>query len=176
MKKILIMIAIFSVIACKNETKEQRNNTFVALDETNKGTSSPKFTDYKNYKGGATSLDDLKGKFVYIDVWATWCGPCRDEIPYLKELEKEFRNENIAFVSISVDDVEDHQAWKDMVATNKMEGVQLFANGDAQFMNDYGIESIPRFILVDAKGNILDYDTYRPSDPLLKESLHTLLK
>ncbi|HBK71100.1 MAG TPA: hypothetical protein DDZ39_05485 [Flavobacteriaceae bacterium] len=175
MKKILIMVAIFSVIACKNETKEQGNNTFVSLDETNNGTPSPKFTDYKNYKGGTTSLDDLKGKFVYIDVWATWCGPCRDEIPYLKEIEKEFRNKNIAFVSISVDDVEDQQAWKDMVATNEMEGVQLFANGDTQFMNDYGIETIPRFILVDDKGNIMDYDTYLPSDPLLKESLNALL-
>jgi len=175
MKKILIMIAVFSIIACKNETKKQNKNTFIALDETNKGEPSPKFNNYNNYKGGTTSLDDLKGKYVYIDVWATWCGPCRQEIPYLKELEKEFRNKNIAFVSISADDVGDQQTWKDMVETNEMEGIQLFANGDTQFMEDYNIGTIPRFILIDDKGNIIDYDTYMPSDPLAKDALNALL-
>ncbi|MBJ2175707.1 TlpA family protein disulfide reductase [Aureibaculum sp. A20] len=176
MKKILIIIAFFSIIACKSNSKEEKYNAFVSYDETKKGTVSPTFTNYKNYKGGTTSLEDLKGKFIYVDVWATWCGPCRDEIPYLKEIEKEFRDENIAFVSISVDDLEDEQAWKAMVEENEMKGIQLFANGDTNFMNEYGIESIPRVILIDDEGKIMDYDTYLPSDPFLKESLTALLK
>ena len=67
------------------------------------GAASPTFTNYENYAGGTTSLEDLKGKYVYVDVWATWCGPCKREIPSLKKVEKEFHGKNIEFVSISVD-------------------------------------------------------------------------
>ena len=48
---------------------------------------APSF-DYENHKGGKTKLEDLRGKYVYIDVWATWCGPCRAEIPHLKKVEE----------------------------------------------------------------------------------------
>lgn len=176
MKKVLLIIAVFSIVACKSNSKEERYNSFISYDDTKKGTVSPKFTDYENYKGGTTSLADLNGKFVYIDIWATWCGPCKEEMPYLKELEKEFRDENIAFVSISIDDIEDQQVWKEMVKTYEMEGVQLFANGDTQFLDAYGIDAVPRFILLDEEGAIMDYDTYIPSDPFLRESLNKLLK
>ena len=59
------------------------------------------------------SLSDLKGKYVYIDVWATWCGPCNAEIPHLKKLEEEFEGRNIYFVSISCDD--SRNAWERFV-------------------------------------------------------------
>jgi thiol-disulfide isomerase/thioredoxin len=65
------------------------------------GKPSPVF-DYENHKGGKTSLESLKGSYVYVDVWATWCGPCRQEIPLLK-VEQQFEGKNIKFVSISVD-------------------------------------------------------------------------
>ena len=140
-----------------------------------KGTPSPKFTNYENYNGGTTSLDDLKGKFVYIDVWATWCGPCKVEIPYLKEVEKEFHDKNIAFVSISVDKLGAYEAWKKMIAEKEMGGIQLFAGSDSKFAEDYQIDGIPRFILIDDKGNIVNPDAPRPSNPKLKEVLDGLL-
>jgi len=140
-----------------------------------KGTPSPKFTNYENYNGGTTSLDDLKGKFVYIDVWATWCGPCKVEIPYLKEVEKEFHDKNIAFVSISVDKIGAYEAWKKMIAEKEMGGIQLFAGTDSKFAEDFQIDGIPRFILIDDKGNIVNPDAPRPSNPKLKEVLNGLL-
>lgn len=73
---------------------------------------SPIFENFENIKGGTTSLKDLKGKYVYIDVWATWCGPCKAEIPHLKSLEEKYQGKNIVFVSISVDSKEDHDAWQ----------------------------------------------------------------
>jgi len=139
------------------------------------GTPSPKFSNYENHKGGTTSLDDLKGKYVYVDVWATWCGPCKREIPYLKEVEKEFHGKNIEFVSISIDKLGAHEAWKQMVSEKELGGIQLFAGNDLQFINDYGIEGIPRFILIDDKGNIVNSDAQRPSNPKLKEVLNGLL-
>ncbi len=140
-----------------------------------KGTPSPKFTNYENHKGGTTSLDDLKGKYVYVDVWATWCGPCKREIPYLKEVEKEFHGKNIEFVSISIDKIGAHEAWKNMVTEKKLGGIQLFAGDDLQFVNDYGIEGIPRFILIDNKGDIINPDAPRPSNPNLTKVLNGLL-
>jgi thiol-disulfide isomerase/thioredoxin len=136
-----------------------------------KGKVSPTFEDYENFNGGTTSLSDLKGKYVYIDVWATWCAPCKAEIPYLKALEKEYQNKNIQFVSISVDKPEAHEAWKQMVEKEELGGIQLFAdaNFESKFILDYGINAIPRFILIDPNGNIVDSDAERPSSPKLKE-------
>lgn len=135
-----------------------------------KGNVSPKFTDYENFKGGKTSLDDLKGKYVYVDVWATWCGPCKAEIPFLQEVEKAYDGKNIAFVSISVDVTKDHEKWKEMVAEKQLGGIQLFAdnNWKSQFVTDYRINGIPRFILIDPQGNIVSADAPRPSSDDLK--------
>lgn len=129
-----------------------------------KGKPSPKFVNYENYKGGKTSLDDLKGKFVYMDLWATWCKPCLGEIPALKELEEEYRGKNIEFVSISTDRKGDYQKWKDMVKEKDLKGVQLYFGEDMAFMQEYNVTSIPRFILVDPNGNIVDANAPRPSE------------
>ena len=141
------------------------------LARLGKGKASPVFAGYENFKGGKTSLTDLKGKYVYIDVWATWCAPCKAEIPFLKALEKEFVGKNIQFVSISVDKPEAHDTWEKMVADEQLGGEQLFAdnNFESQFILDYGINAIPRFILIDTEGNIVEADAPRPSDPKIKE-------
>lgn len=142
-----------------------------------KGKPSPKFT-FENHKGGKTTLDSFKGKYVYIDVWATWCGPCRGEIPYLKKVEEKYHGKNIEFVSVSIDDAEDHQTWKDFVTNKQLGGTQLYAENawENAFIQGYGVNSIPRFILIDPKGNVVDGDAKRPSDPELTAQLDKLLK
>ncbi len=136
-----------------------------------KGNPSPIFENYESILGGKVSLKDLKGKYVYIDVWATWCAPCKVEIPYLKSLEKEYHGKNIQFVSISVDKPEAYETWKKMVKDQELGGVQLYAdaNFESKFILEYGINSIPRFILLDPNGNIVEADALRPSNPKLKE-------
>ncbi|WP_162126692.1 TlpA family protein disulfide reductase [Flavobacterium phycosphaerae] len=138
---------------------------------------APNF-DYENHKGGKTSLESLRGKYVYIDVWATWCGPCRAEIPFLKTIEKQYEGKNVEFVSISVDVEKDHDKWKNFVTEKSLEGTQLYA--DKNFMSDFirafKINSIPRFILIDPKGVVVDADALRPSNPKLTEQLDGLLK
>jgi len=139
-------------------------------------TVSPSF-DYENHKGGKTKLEDFKGKYVYIDVWATWCGPCRAEIPFLKQTEELYRDKNIVFVSISIDVDKDHDKWKNFVSEKQLGGIQLFAdkNWYSDFMISYGINSIPRFILIDPDGNVVKGNASRPSSPELKEELDKLL-
>jgi thiol-disulfide isomerase/thioredoxin len=112
-----------------------------------------------------------------MDIWATWCGPCLKEIPSLKSVEKQFEGKNIEFVSISVDEgrgykgdvAAAYKGWKKMVATKELSGMQLMAdNGFAsKFIKDYKINGIPRFILIDPDGNIINADAPRPSDPQL---------
>ena len=146
--------------------------------ELAKGAASPSFEGYENYDGGTTSLSDLKGKYTYIDVWATWCGPCKAEIPSLKALEKEYHGKNIQFVSLSIDDDRTHGGswdkarsdWKAMVADKELGGIQLLApeGWKSEFIRAYKINGIPRFILIDPDGNIVSPDAPRPSSPKLK--------
>ena len=72
------------------EHKDELSKSYNILKTTAKGQPAPKFKDFENYAGGTTSLDDLlgKGKYLYIDVWATWCAYCKREIPLLKKLEE----------------------------------------------------------------------------------------
>lgn len=140
------------------------------------GMPSPEFTDYENYAGGTSSLKDYRGSYVYIDVWATWCGPCKYEIPFLEKVEEEYHDKNIKFVSLSIDSEKDKQKWRDMIAAKKMSGIQILADKDyaSQFIQDYFIFGIPRFILIDPKGNIVNYDAPRPSEEKLKTLFNSL--
>lgn len=146
----------------------------VALKKMN-GTESPKFVDYENYDGTKTSLDDFKGKYVYIDLWATWCGPCKKEIPFLKEVEKAYHDKNIAFVSISMDRKNAYNTWRKMIEEKEMTGVQLYSNEDKEFPLAYNVTGIPRFILIDPQGVIIDSYAPNPSSPELKVLLDKLL-
>ena len=148
-----------------------------------KGTPSPTFSNYENDNGSKSSLSDFRGKFVYIDVWATWCGPCKAEIPSLKKLESQYKTKNIEFISISVDDArrsgsmeKAHTAWKTMVKDKQLTGTQLFTgNGwKTDFIQDFKINAIPRFLLIDPKGDIIDADAPRPSSKRLIELLSEL--
>ncbi len=153
-----------------NYDKEHGN--YAALK---KGTPSPKF-NYPNTKGENVSLDDFKGKYVYVDVWATWCGPCKREIPFLKELDNEFKGKNIAIVSLSIDKMEHKDKWLKMVADENLQGIQIMADKEwnSDFVRAYNIQGIPRFILIDKDGNILDANAPRPSNPGLKELFNSL--
>ena len=141
------------------------------------GIASPSF-DYENHKGGKTKLEDLRGKYVYIDVWATWCGPCIAEIPHLKKVEEKYHGKNIEFVSISVDTEKDYEKWKKMVVSKELGGIQLFAdkNWTSDFIKAYGINAIPRFILIGPDGKVIKADAARPSSASLTELLDGLVK
>ncbi len=141
------------------------------------GTPSPRFSDYENHAGGTTSFEDLLGSYTYIDVWATWCGPCKQEIPHLQKVESDYHGKNIQFVSISIDQMKDHDKWVAMVTEKELGGIQLFADNDwsSQFIRDYYINGIPRFILLDPNGNVVTPDAPRPSQVELREMLDKYL-
>ena len=132
----------------------------------------------KDINGKEVKLADLAGKYVYIDLWATWCGPCKGEMPSLAELEKEFEGEDITFVSISVDKNKDIDLWKKTVADMKLGGIQLHLAEDWAWLRNFmpnGM-SVPRFILLDRDGKIIDSNMTRPSDKATKQKFEELLK
>ena len=145
----------------------QLTTMYAAKIKMNEMIGQPAATfNYENHKGGKTTLEELAGKYVYIDVWATWCGPCKKEIPALQAIEKEYHGKNIEFVSISVD--KNKEAWTNMVTEKTLGGIQLHDGGDRVFSEAFNITGIPRFILVDPKGNVVNPDAPRPSSPELK--------
>lgn len=164
-------------LADVNRLKRQLDNSYEEKQYIKtvlaKGNPSPKFSNYENHKGGTTSLDDLKGKYVYIDIWATWCVPCKKEIPYLKAIEKQYHGKNIEFVSISIDRPKDYDTWRKMVEKDSLTGIQLYAK-DKEFQNAYKANYIPRFILIDPEGNIVNANAPNPSDEKLKNLFKTL--
>ena len=116
---------------------------------------------YPNIFSEMISLSSFRGRLVYIDVWATWCGPCIAEIPSLERLHKDYENMDIIFLSVSVDT--DKEAWKKMLTEDQLGGVQLWANGWSQITKSYAIFGIPRFMLVDKSGELISVDAPRPS-------------
>ncbi len=126
------------------------------------GAPAPDFVG-KDIDGNEIRLSDFKGKWVYIDVWAIWCGPCRREIPHLKKAEKTLHGKDVVFMSVSTDD--SFSKWKDFVVKEELSGVQINVPGgwSSDICKKYNISSIPRFMLIDREGKIVDVQTMRPS-------------
>ena len=129
--------------------------------------------NYPDTDGNEFSLTSFKGNLVYVDVWATWCGPCKSEIPSLQKLEADYHGKDITFMSVSVDT--DKEAWEKMVADKELGGVQLWADGWSKITKDYAIFGIPRFMLFDAEGNVVSTNAPRPSSDEIRELLEANL-
>ncbi len=136
------------------------------------GERAPNFI-YRDTSGNYKSVADFKGKYKYIDIWATWCAPCKTEIPYLRELEKEFASQEIVFISISID--KNQNKWKNFVRDQKLGGIQLWAGDWDSLPEELQIGSVPRFMLIDGEGCWVDTNVVRPSNPELKKLLKKLL-
>jgi len=173
--KLLILSAIFTLFSCnKSEQKNEESTEIEKIDSVAQKESpeseiskelikAPDFS-LADINGKRFDLSDFKGKYVYMDIWATWCGPCKVQIPFMKELEKQFHDAPIHFVSVSLDKLEDKPIWEKMVRENQMSGVQLFAGREDNFGFDYKIEYIPTFIILDKEGNIMIDGAPAPMD------------
>lgn len=164
--KLFILSVIFTLFSCnKSEQKIKESAEIEKIDSVAQKESpeseiskelikAPDFS-LADINGKRFDLSDFNGKYVYMDIWATWCGPCKVQIPFMKELEKQFHDAPIHFVSVSLDKLEDKPIWEKMVRENQMSGVQLFAGREDNFGFDYKIEYIPTFIILDKEGNIM---------------------
>ena len=128
---------------------------------------------YPDKEGNVFQLTSFQGSMVYVDVWATWCGPCIAQIPALEQLQKDYKEENIVFMSVSVDT--DKDAWLKMLHEDQLQGVQLWADGWSEITRSYAIFGIPRFLLFDPDGKVISVDAPRPTSGEIRELFDTNL-
>lgn len=156
----------------RSEIAEIYRNALSVTDD-----AAAPFFRYADINGDTVSLKELRGRYVYIDVWATWCTPCKAEIPYLMKIEEAYEKRNIAFVSLSVDRITDKAKWVQYVKEHHLTGLQLFADNafESEFIKKFNINSIPRFIMIDPSGKIVSANALRPSSPEFRTWLDKLL-
>jgi thiol-disulfide isomerase/thioredoxin len=109
-------------------------------------------------------LDDFKGKMVFVDFWASWCAPCKAQIPYQKELEKIYEGKDLIFLSVSLD--QSKEAWLKAVKQEDLHGYILHAEGNFKnpFPKAYGVDAIPRYMLLDTEGNVITDNMIKPQN------------
>ncbi len=117
------------------------------------------------------------GKVVYVDFWATWCAPCRAEIPYMEKLAEHYKdNEGVCLMSVSIDT--DEKAWKGKIEADRPAWAQynIPRPDQSEGVKHYNITTIPRFMLFDKEGRLYKSSAPRPSDPGIRETIDSLLR
>lgn len=148
------------------EIKNPKYKMFVAnqlqvINNQQKGTPFPNIT-FEDESGKKMNLSKFKGKYVVIDLWATWCGPCRQTSPVFEYQANRYKYYNdIVFLSASVD--EDKSKWKLHIKNKKSSAVQWWIE-DQRALAGLGVNGIPRFMMIDPEGKMYNANLPRPDD------------
>lgn len=154
-----------------DELNLQRAQRYIEQPELARARMAPSFA-VTTIDGQHISFDDLQGKVVLIDFWATWCGPCREALPHVKEIVRKFSGQPLVVLSVSLD--KDAQHWREFVAKNEMTWPQYYDGGfDGPISKLFGINAIPHTFTIDADG-VLQED--HMGDAALEGKLKKLLK
>ena len=139
------------------------------------GQPAPDFT-LTDIDGEEVSLSDFRGKVVYLDFWASWCGPCMHEVPYARELKQRMEGQDdLVFLYISVDT--DENAWRQAVSNHDIQGVHVNVSGfDHEVPQNYNLRGVPTFYLIGRDGTIADNRPPRPSHDNIDDVLLAALE
>ena len=133
---------------------------FTKLKATIPGQPFPENVVLKDKEGNTVDFATFRGKYVYIDMWASWCVPCLREVPALQKLEKELKNDKVVFLSISIDTTQ--EPWLKKMEEKNMHGNQLW-NPDNSLGQALNVKGIPFFAIYDPEGRLYMHGAPRPS-------------
>lgn len=153
-------------VAVRGRVKRKFEN----LKYTMKGSALPDLK-FENMAGESVGLEQFKGKYLFIDVWASWCVPCIKMTPLVQELEKQYEGKNITFVALSID--ANKHAWLNKMKELNMHGHQ-FLDQTSAFAKELNITGIPHYMVYDPEGKLVVYQAPMPSSPKLKEVIDQL--
>ncbi|MFZ0579958.1 MAG: TlpA disulfide reductase family protein [Candidatus Acidiferrales bacterium] len=132
----------------------QRALRYVSHPELARARLAPAFA-VTTLDGQHISMDDLQGKVVLLDFWATWCGPCREALPHLRDVAKKFQGQPLVVLSVSLD--ADEQKWKEFIAKNEMSWPQYRDGGFTSPISKlFNVTAIPHTFTIDADGVLQD--------------------
>ncbi len=138
----------------EDDPNRQRALRYISAPELARARMAPPFS-ITTTDGQRVSLDELKGKAVLIDFWATWCAPCREALPHMREIAKKFEGQPLVVLSVSLDD--DEQKWKEFVANNGMTWPQYRDGGfKGPIATLFAVRAIPQTFTIDADGVLQD--------------------
>ncbi|QIH35919.1 TlpA disulfide reductase family protein [Sphingobacterium sp. DR205] len=136
---------------------------------------SPSFYHFSDMKGNKErSLSEFKGKFILIDVWASWCTPCQREFPALDSLRDHYKDDNLIVLGVSIDN--QWYRWVGAVNNFKLPEPQFQKGTNNQFEKEFGISLIPRMILLDPQGKVVDENMPKASDKKIYTIIDKALK
>lgn len=121
-------------------------------------------------------VKQFKGKVVYVDFWATWCGPCRGQMPYSRKLHEAYKGKDVAFLYISFDRGEN--AWKKGIEKMKIKGYHWKPDRKqlTEINKRFNVRYIPRYMLIGKDGKILTDDTVRPGNSRIGKLINKALE
>jgi len=146
----------FIQIETKAGVERARAERYIERPDLVRARMAPAFA-VATMDGKRISLDDLTGKVVLMDFWATWCGPCREALPHMQKIAQKFKDEPLVIVSVSLDNDANDQKWRTFVAQNQMTWLQVRDGGwTGPLATGFGVNAIPHTFTIDADGVMQD--------------------
>jgi thiol-disulfide isomerase/thioredoxin len=179
MRNIVVLFSILFLISCGEKTaqksEEKQQIKFAEADISSN--EIVHLTDLEdNYYSLDQILADHKGKIIYLDVWASWCAPCKVMMPYSEKLQEKYKDKEVVFLFVSID--QDIRKWEQSAKSfNLIENSFLARNyPKAKLFQDNNVSSIPRYMLFDKNGRLVDDNARRPSEKDLETTIDAFLE
>lgn len=179
----LILAVVFATSTCAAQAVVENEFTSFTPQQqvhfiTNKILEgSAELMDQSNKKTTLSELFEVyKGKVIYLDFWASWCGPCLAEMPHSARLKEKIKDSNIVMMYISLD--EDFNRWIGMskrIGLDQSKSFVLLNVAGDPFFKKVNISYIPRYVIVDKEGKVYDSNAQRPSQKGLSSKLEKLV-
>lgn len=169
----------------RSDLISKTNNLHLVLVENEANANIKIVPGFEKMNAMAELVQTFKGKVVYLDIWGTWCGPCKEELKYLPELKARFKGKDVVFIYLDMDEEDKDSSWREFIKINQMEGIHLRKNRQtiAPFWKELlanaedKAEYYPQYFIFDKEGKLVVTKAKRPSSrEELYQQLNTFIK